>query len=244
MVLCVHTSIKKSTTMAKIKFGMMMTDARGKLGGQVFSKNRSGAIVRSKVTPTNPQTSFQAGVRALFGNLSQQWRNLTTAQRDAWNAAVNSYPKLNIFGDTYLSTGKNLFVGVNTNILNAGGTLTLTPPTLTVLPNPINITGQIQNVSELFTITPDDAITDADCVYSFEATAPSSPGKSNFSGSYRKFAVVALNALDPDVQYASYVDKFGFPPTGSAVSLRSKIINKVTGQVSQSYIDTELVLGV
>ena len=24
--------------MAKIKFGMMMTDARGKLGGQVFSK--------------------------------------------------------------------------------------------------------------------------------------------------------------------------------------------------------------
>ena len=43
--------------MAKIKFGMMMTDASGKLGGQVFSKNRGGSYVRTKVTPTNPQTA-------------------------------------------------------------------------------------------------------------------------------------------------------------------------------------------
>jgi hypothetical protein len=53
--------------MAKIKFGMMMTDARGKLGGHVFSKNRSGAYVRTKVTPVNGQTTAQTGVRAIFG---------------------------------------------------------------------------------------------------------------------------------------------------------------------------------
>ena len=52
--------------MAKIKFGMMMTDARGKLGGQVFSKNKGGAYVRTKVTPSNPQTIAQTTRRALF----------------------------------------------------------------------------------------------------------------------------------------------------------------------------------
>lgn len=53
--------------MAKIKFGMMMTDARGKLGGQVFSKNRSGSYVRTKVTPVNPQTTTQQNSHCVTG---------------------------------------------------------------------------------------------------------------------------------------------------------------------------------
>ena len=52
--------------MAKIKFGMMMTDASGKLGGQVFSKNRGGSYVRTKSTPVNRQSSAQMNVRGIF----------------------------------------------------------------------------------------------------------------------------------------------------------------------------------
>ena len=63
--------------MARIKFGMMMTDARGKLGGQVFTKTRSGATVRTKVTPVNLKSSAQALVRNRFGSLSQGWRGLS-----------------------------------------------------------------------------------------------------------------------------------------------------------------------
>ena len=36
--------------MAKIKFGAMMVDASGKLGGQVFAKNRGGAYIRTKTS--------------------------------------------------------------------------------------------------------------------------------------------------------------------------------------------------
>lgn len=42
--------------MAKIKFGMMMTDASGKLGGQVFSKNRG--FVRSYKSNANKSANI------------------------------------------------------------------------------------------------------------------------------------------------------------------------------------------
>lgn len=57
--------------MALIKFGMMMTDARGKLGGHVFTKARNGATIRTKVSPANPQTSAQSLSRSIFCNSLQ-----------------------------------------------------------------------------------------------------------------------------------------------------------------------------
>ena len=101
--------------MAKIKFGMMMTDARGKLGGQVFSKNRSGAYVRTKVTPVNPRTDLQQSNRSLLGSLSSAWSNLTETQRSAWNSAVDNWQKTNVFGDLQKPPGKNLFTSLNKN---------------------------------------------------------------------------------------------------------------------------------
>lgn len=105
--------------MAKIKFGMMMTDARGKLGGQVFSKNRSGAYVRTKVTPVNPRTTAQQENRSLLGTLSSAWSGLADIERNSWNSAVESWLKTNVFGDQVKPTGKNLFTGLNKNMLQA-----------------------------------------------------------------------------------------------------------------------------
>jgi len=103
--------------MAKIKFGMMMTDARGKLGGQVFSKNRSGSYVRTKVTPINPQKPAQTAVRATFGAIAQAWSGLDQAQRDAWDGAVSNWQKTDIFGDVVNPTGKSLYQRLNTQLV-------------------------------------------------------------------------------------------------------------------------------
>ena len=106
--------------MAKIKFGMMMTDARGKLGGQVFSKNRAGAYVRTKVTPVNPRTSFQQASRQLLGVISQSWSTLSIEQRESFNKAVSDWARTDIFGDLKNPTGKNLFTRLNKNAIAAG----------------------------------------------------------------------------------------------------------------------------
>lgn len=114
--------------MAKIKFGMMMTDARGKLGGQVFSKNRAGAYVRTKVTPKNNRTEFQQASRSILGALSASWSSLTESQRRAWNDAVTDWQTTDIFGDLRKPTGKNLFTGLNKEILQSAGVQINLPP--------------------------------------------------------------------------------------------------------------------
>ena len=123
--------------MAKIKFGMMMTDARGKLGGQVFSKNRAGAYVRTKVTPVNPRTAAQQLSRFILGSLSASWSGLTEAQRRAWNNAVSEWQKTDIFGDLRKPTGKNLFTSLNKELIQSGQTQVLSPPEKVVMPEAV-----------------------------------------------------------------------------------------------------------
>lgn len=227
--------------MALIKFGMMMTDARGKLGGQVFTKARNGSTVRTKVTPSNPRSAAQQKARGLLASLSRQWATLTEVQRLAWSNAVSSYPKTNIFGDNYLTTGKSLFIGVNTNISNVGGTNILVPPVLVEMPNPINIICDLDETAGQLTVTPDDAVTGVDNMYYLEATAPSSPGISNFSGAYRFYNFENAAASDPDQNYIEYSNKFGAPVIGKKVGFRVRIINKVTGQVTIPYVSDGIV---
>lgn len=114
--------------MAKLKFGMIVTDARGKLGGHVLSKNRSGAYARTKVTPSNPRTAAQSAQRSRLASFSQSWSGLTPLQRAAWNGAVADWARTDIFGDSHNPSGKNLYVRLNTNILLAGGLEVTTPP--------------------------------------------------------------------------------------------------------------------
>jgi len=99
--------------MAKVKFTAFMADARGKLNGTVFSKNRGGSYVRTKVTPSNPQTSFQSAVRQRLSSLSASFRALSASQILAWNNAVGDFLSTNIFGDTVTPSGLQLFVKLN-----------------------------------------------------------------------------------------------------------------------------------
>jgi len=107
--------------MAKVKFSALISDMRNKLNGSVFSKNRAGSYLRNKVTPSNPSTPSQALVRSILGTLASTWRTLTDPQRDAWNAAVESWLTTDIFGDTVTPSGFGLYVRLNGNIVNAGG---------------------------------------------------------------------------------------------------------------------------
>lgn len=220
--------------MARIKFGMMMTDARGKLGGQVFTKTRSGATVRTKVTPVNPKTSFQGSVRNAFANISRRWALLDAEERNGWNAAVGEYAKTNVFGDTYLPSGKSLFQQINNNLTTAGATVVDTVPasrqtTLFDFSSAdVNLSdGEINLTISLTAPIP------ASCRVIYEATAPNSPGRYNFSGQYRQFAMAPGSALiTADLLNNAYIAKFGVPPRDKKISFRVYTIDNVSGLAS------------
>jgi hypothetical protein len=99
----------------KIEYGSIITDGSGKLGGFVAARNRGGAYLRTKTSPTQPDTIYQEYVRTQLAWISSQWSGLSDAQRATWNNAVESYKTTNIFGDKRNPSGINLFIKLNIN---------------------------------------------------------------------------------------------------------------------------------
>lgn len=212
---------------------MMMTDARGKLGGHVFTKARNGATIRTKVTPSNPQTAAQSLARYIFSSVSQAWRTLAEPQRLAWNAAVGDYSRTNIFGDNYLPSGKNLFVQLNCNLLNVGKNLIDNPPTPVDVPSlllgGVNFDTAVEElVLSYLSSEPGVGYTKV-----IEASRPFSAGKYNFSGSFSKiFSWDGTSEPTPLAAYTDYIAKFGSPNVGLKIAFRAYVIVNATGQKS------------
>lgn len=229
--------------MARIKFGMMMTDARGKLGGHVFTKAKSGATIRTKVSPLNPKTSAQSEARSALGANSQAWRTLSETQRLAWNSAAQEVSKTNAFGDTYFPSGKNYFTAVNNNLRNVGSQILVDPPALVQMPGLTSVQVDLDLLAEQLDIAPSYVGDEADIMLVCNATSGQSAGRYNFSGKYRKFNGYALAGLPQDtVVYDDYVSKFGVPSPGQKVSFEFYLVHAVTGQVSPRVTNTVLLV--
>lgn len=229
--------------MARIKFGMMMTDARGKLGGHVFTKAKSGATIRTKVTPLNPKTSAQSEARSALGANSQAWRMLSETQRLAWNSAAQVVSKTNAFGDTYFPSGKNYFTAVNNNLRNVGSQILVDPPVLVQMPGLTSVEVDFDLVAEQLDIVPNFVGDEAGIVLVCNATNGQSAGRYNFSGKYRKFNGYAVAGLPQNTAiYDDYISKFGAPSPGQKVSFEFYLVNAVTGQVSPR-VTTTVLLG-
>jgi len=101
----------------KIKFGSIVVNGSGKLGGHVYSSNRGGNYVRTLSTPSNPQTPAQQTGRSIFTTLTQGWSSLTQSERDTWNGATGTFEKTDQFGDTRELSGKGLYISLNKELL-------------------------------------------------------------------------------------------------------------------------------
>lgn len=218
--------------MAKIKF-LHAADMRGKIGGSVFSRNKGGSYVRVKVTPLNPQTTAQVEARSLLTSLSQNFRSLTQAQITAWNAATDQWATTDIFSDLVTPTGLSLYVRLNANISNAGGSL------LTVPPSPVgadaitalSVAADVSSSSVDITFAPSTVPT-GHTMY-IESTPMLSPGINNANSRFRFIATAAAAATSPASVYAEQTAKFGALVAGQKLYVRAKFINKNTGEVSQ-----------
>ena len=192
----------------KIKFGALVVAGSGKIGGQVASKNRAGAYLRTKVTPSNPKTTFQTTVRNRLATISQAWRALTAVNRAAWNAAVNDYKKSNVFGDIKIPSGFNLYQRLNNNILACGGSVITAPP----LPSSV----ATFSVPVLTYTVGTPALTLAFTVvagtttgYKLFATAPHSAGKKNVNNQFRLIKALTSNPVTGLDIKTDYINKFG-----------------------------------
>jgi hypothetical protein len=219
----------------KIKWGALVVDGRNKIGGQVASKNRHGAYMRNKVTPVNPATSYQVNVRARLATFASGWRNLTAGQRLAWDSAVSDYKKTDIFGDIQNPSGFNLYVKLNSNLVNIGIAAISSPPL------PVNVSvfttatlaaaAGAQSMS--LTVTP--AVQPTAETIIVRATPGLSAGKSFVKSEFRQISTFTAATAGAYDLASAYISKFGpIGPAGVKIFVEVIHVNETTGQMSQS----------
>lgn len=219
----------------------IFADARGKLNGNVFSKNRYASIVRNKVSPVNPQTSAQQIQRGNFGALSSSFRSLTLEQIEAWNALGENAPKTNVFGQSFKPTGINYYVGLNQNLLNAGQSTIVSPVPFEEMPvidvETATLVGSSMNQNISLTGIAIDGTDTVPTGYTLiqRATPNVSPSRSYLKNQFRIIGTVASTVQLPTTIATEYTNVFGTITLGQKIVMSFQLVNNATGQSSIPY---------
>jgi len=121
--------------MAIVRTGGGVTDIRGSIAGNTFSRGRSGLIARARTVPVNPRSSSQSKSRAKFASLNELWHSgLSTSQQTAWTTYANAVAAKNRLGESIHLTGQLHFVRSNQSRMTAGLPLITDGPTILALP--------------------------------------------------------------------------------------------------------------
>jgi len=237
--------------MASIKLSAIVSAARGKVGGNVFSANKAGAFVRTYVKPTNRNTIAQQTVRGRFGTLSSGWRNISAEVRGQWNTMAVQYPYMNRLGDMATYTGQQLYNKLqgNINACNQGNLLDQSAPPFLNRPQtpqeffPLvngltNIDNTAEQISMVSMLVDGNQVCPSGYGLIIEATAPLSAGiESPQRGLFKAIAFCSEDADFTDTAlwdnlYIGYTDVFGMPPAGSKCYIQVKQISYISGEVT------------
>ena len=192
----------------KINYGSIVTDGSGKLGGFVAARNRGGAYLRTKTSPSQPDTTYQETSRAQLAMISSMWSGLTNAQRASWNNGVKDYKSTDIFGDIKSPSGLNLFIKLNITRWRMSYFLLL------VCPRKYPVKYQKVSYVEFITVAPEESFCGFDdefmigSIFLLRATPPVGAGVTYITNKLRDIIYVELDGNQ--FSYGEeYVARFG-----------------------------------
>jgi len=189
----------------------------GSYAGVTSSHNRAGQYVRNRRTPTNTPTPRRTAIRAAFGSNSSGWSALTSAEQNAWTAAAAAHPVTDSLGQSITLTGQQLFVSVNTALLNAGSTTVTVPPASFAVFTPTGSTATFDSaVGVAATIVTTGSAADFLLV---AFSKPTSAGRT-FNKTFSQQQVALGNAATVTVSAATYAALFGAAVAGNAVFMK------------------------
>lgn len=218
--------------MALAKFGSIITDSRGSIGGTTLKWSIAGNLITRKATPPRQTTPLQSVTRANFAMLSRYWWNeLDATQRTDWRALAAANPFPNRWGDSFPLTGLAFFIRTNQKLLKAGEGLMADAPAdqavTAITAATLSITAP-STASLTFTPTP----VPADHLLLLRLTDQQSPGKTTASGSYRYASAYATSTASPLNVYSALSLITGDLHTARQVFGKASLLSKDTGAES------------
>ncbi len=218
--------------MALIRTGGEVGQISGRIGANVWSRNRYGSYVRQGTIPVTSTTPFAIEAKARMTECTQAWQSLTAGERQDWGGFADANPVLNRIGQSIKLTGHAMYVSVNTRML-AMALAKLTTPPLGPPPLPlltISLTADIGlgGASLAFTATPLGA---NDRLYLWGCLLQSAG--INFVENYlRRFNISIAAPASPFDYQAVFEARLGTMVVGEIVVMRVAVINDLTGLVS------------
>ena len=179
--------------MALVKFGGGITEMRGSIAGNTFSRNRSGAYVRSKTTPVNPSSSGQQAVRSSMAFLTDRWSNvLNAAQRTAWNLYGSSVVMTNKLSESINLSGFNHYIRSNLEYKRTfGATIDAGPVVFEIPAADPSFAITVSEGTQFITVTHDAGMAWADengaAMFLYQGS-PQNAQRNFFGGPWRYFA--------------------------------------------------------
>ena len=229
--------------MARIQYGALVTELKGKIGGTVFQSGRYGFQVRNKPTPIRTASGVQARVRGIMLTVSKAWRTLTSAERLAFDAIAPSWPALDSFGNPMLLTGYNVFCKTNWWLSQMDLPMNNVASLPAALWQPtslgLNVAVGTSTFELSFLPTPIDNFTTAVIYVSGQVSAGRSTPPSNMS----TIAGLAVGTVSPADISAFFTVKSGtFPTAGNRVFVGVQAVSTVNGTAGPIVYVSTIVL--
>lgn len=208
----------------------------GSVAGQTFSRNRFGQYVRTRATPVNPNSTFQATVRSRLATNAAAWRALTDVQRAGWTSLGLQMVRTDSLGQTYNLTGFGAYCSVNNNNLAAGNAVVSAAPTFLTPTGVTTVTPTLTSAafSIAFTPTPLGAGQRL-----FAYCSPQRAAGRNFEADYRLIAVGGAATASPLVIFTPYQSRLGTPVTGNRIFMSFTVYN--SGFESTPFLVSQIV---
>lgn len=150
--------------MAKISLSPLVVDIRNKVADMVFSKWRGINYVRSRVTPSNPQTQAQTDVRNSLARCVDMWQGMQATFTAAWNyvASGKSYSGYNrmVSENRVVEEGLTAITGSPTTDVSSLSAFTAATGTatkevdITFTPSPVPVGKKLQVFARVESLAP------------------------------------------------------------------------------------------
>jgi len=215
---------------AKIQYGALVTELKGKIGGTVFQSGRYGFQARNKPAPNRTASYNQSIVRGSILAVSKAWRDLTESERLAFDAIAPSWPAVDAFGNAMLLTGYNVFCKTNFWNWALSGAINSTASLPSALWSPTSISLSIAVGAATFDLTFAPSPVDTSCEAIIYLSGQVSAGRTAPPSNMRGVGSYPAGTVTPIDLTSLYSAKSGtFPTAGNRVFVGVQAVSTVNG---------------
>jgi hypothetical protein len=119
---------------AKVRFGIVPADVRAKLGNVVYTRNRGGAVIRTRVNPLQTPTPNRTRVWNHWKTASTSWfTGLNDTKVRAWKNFAEQLNRTDQYGQRIRYDALRAYYAVNLRRLQLGLNVLALPPASTMV---------------------------------------------------------------------------------------------------------------